>query len=211
MNFRWNHVEGLTDLSFQRSHVLLDKTAKEELYEDFRQTAITSFIMFLNDAGEDFSSLFTSDGDGVSTECLEFAIQKVELMIKTAEHEDLDTTQLFDICAKFPQNQKEFLKNIRKIINRTRKFNLETNFLMEMCKSQVDECAEKISTRWPHLRYDGFKNIWIMKPLGQSSGFGVTVVDCEDAIRQTELASSMKFVVQKYIGESMDPSVSSSN
>lgn len=200
-NFQWYHIDGLTDLSYQRSHILIDKSAKEEFSEDFRRSAFTCFIKFLNDSGNDFRLLFTSSDDGITTDCINFAVQKIELIIKMENHEDIDTSLLFDVCAKFPKNQKESLRDIRQIINGTSKFKFESDFLMEMCRAKVQHCAEKIANQWPHLLYDGHKNVWIMKPIGSSSGYGVTVVNSEETIWEMVQSSAMKYIVQKYVGK----------
>lgn len=205
-NFRWYHIEGLTDLSYQRSHILIDKSAKEEFSEDFKRTAFTSFINFLDDMGPCFRTLFTSRDDGLSADCVDFAIQKIELLIKMDNHEDIDTSQLFDVCARYPRHQKEALEDIRHITNGTCKFKFKSDSLVEMCQAKVRSCAEKIESQWPHMRYDGHKNVWIMKPIGQSSGHGVTVMNSEEAIKELTQTSQLKFIVQKYVGETASKS-----
>lgn len=111
--FHWNYVEDLTDIQYQRSYVINDRSAKEEFLEDFRCTSFTSFILFLNDH-EDIRYLFSNTGE-FDMECVDFSLQKVELLLKFDDHEDLDTSSLFDICAKYPKNQKATLDKIRKI------------------------------------------------------------------------------------------------
>lgn len=201
LNYRWYHEDDLTDLTCQRTHVLLDKATKEEFSEDFRRTAFTSFLIFLNDRG-DFAELFSTDALGISSDCIDFAIQKIELDIKLKNHEDLDTSHLFDVCAKFPRNQRDFLTSIRQIKNGSKKFKYQSDFLVEVCRAQVHNCVEEIMNQWPHLKYDGYNNMWIMKPIGQSSGNGVTVMDNEERILiAAQTSSKSNFVVQKYVGE----------
>lgn len=115
--FHWNYVEDFTDLQYQRSHVLNDRSSKENFLEDFRCTAFTSFILFLNDH-EDIRYLFTNTGE-FDMECVEFSIQKVELLLKFDDHDDLDTSSLFDVCARFPKNQRATLEKIKLITNGT--------------------------------------------------------------------------------------------
>ena len=199
--YRWHHVDGLTDINYQRSYILLDKTSREEFVEDFKRTAFTSFLVFLN-KDRKFSTLFTTDDNGISTECVEFAIKKIELDIKMENHEDLDTSHLFDVCAKIPKNQKEILSNIRQIMTGHKKFKFENDFMMEVCKAQVQSCVEKLMTRWPHLKYDGHLNVWIIKPIGQSMGNGVVAMNSEEKIlRESQSLPSKTFIVQKYVGK----------
>lgn len=204
-NFQWHHIDGLTNLNYQRSHVMLDKTSRDEFIEDFRRTAFSSFLIFLNNHLNDFDSLFTTEKNTILTECIEFSIQKIELLIMIENHDDLDTSHLFDVCAKFPKHQKEMLNNIRQITNGTRKFQFHSEFLIEICKAQVKDCVEKMMNQWSHLKLDGCFNVWILKPIGQSSGFGVTVMNNEEKIlREVQSLPSRTFIVQKYLGEFID-------
>jgi hypothetical protein len=112
-DFHFNYVDNLTKLQYQRSHIISDKIIKEEFFEDFRRTAFTSFILFLNDH-EDIKLLFSNTGD-VNMQIIEFSLQKVELLMKIDNHDDIDMTSLFDTCAKFPKNQRATLEKIRDI------------------------------------------------------------------------------------------------
>lgn len=196
-NYHWYHVDGITDLNYQRSHIMVDKATKDEFCEDFRRTALIGFLTFLNES-QDFLSFFKKSAD-LSTECVEFAIQKLELLIRLDHHEDLDSSQLLDLCIKFPKNQNDFLINMRQVMNGTRKFKLESYYLVEMLKSQVFQCCELIKEHWPFVKYDGHNNLWIAKPIGQSSGTGVVVMNDETKILNLISTSAKKFVVQKYI------------
>jgi hypothetical protein len=168
MNLKWHHIEGVTDTNYQRSHIWTNRTAKDEFEEDFRRTALTSFVLFLNSFDDDFGSLFTTLESGFSTDCIDFAFKKIELLIRFEDHEDIDTSHYFDFCAKFPKNQKEFLIEFDQVVNRGKKFKFESEFLVETWKNRVKIVAEKVMEVWPHLRYDGFKNLWIVKPLGEN-------------------------------------------
>lgn len=201
-NFHWYHIDGLTDLNHQRSYVLVDKASKEEFSENFKRTAFTNFIMFLNDNRNDFESFFTTADSGISTRIVELVIQNIELIIKIENHDDLDSNfNLFDFSSNILKDLKEMMTKIRQIINGTRKLKFVDDMLVNVCKSQVVSCAEIINAQWPQVKYDGYYNIWIMKPIGTSSGYGVTVVNSESKILQDARMSSRPFIVQKYIGK----------
>jgi hypothetical protein len=125
-SFYWNYIENVTDLQYQRTHVLTDKISRDEFLEDFRCTIFTSFILFL-DNHEDIRLLFSKAGD-CDTSCIDFAIQKVDLLIKYRDHDDIDTSSLFDVCARFPKNQKVTMDKIKLIINGELRSNFN-NFL----------------------------------------------------------------------------------
>jgi tubulin monoglycylase TTLL3/8 len=199
-NFHWNYIEGVTDLNVQRTHILADRPTKEEFVEDFRRTAFTSFILYL-DSLHDMASLFYPNGD-VSSECIRFALQKIEMMLKVENHEDIDTTRIFDVCAKYPKDQRRHLKDIQLILNGGKKFRAANLEVILRYKDDVKECAAKILTTWPYTKYDGYKNIWIFKPVGWSSGSGIQVTNKESEINDIIMGKSgacIRFVAQKYI------------
>jgi tubulin monoglycylase TTLL3/8 len=200
-NFQWNFIENVTDLNYPRTFVLSDKQTKDEFAEEFRRTAFTSFISFLN-TRINFDDFFSEKGD-ISTECIEFCIQKLELLLKINNHDDIDTSRVFDICAKFPRNQKKILLEMKQIISGTKKFNLNNDVTVDNLKSQVKICATKILEKWPYLKYDGHKNIWILKPIGWSSGSGVVLMNDEEKIKNVVSSSSISYVAQKYIERPM--------
>lgn len=201
-HFSWNCVQGVTDMNFQpRTHILNDKTTKEEFFEDFRRTAFTSFISYL-DSVDDLLELFSRTGT-ISTECIDFSIGKIELMMKIDEHEDIDMSRLFDVCAKFPKNQKQILVYIQQLINGSKKIQFESNEIIEELKLKIKKCAEKMNYRWPHLKYDGYKNIWIFKPIGYSSGNGIILENNEDKIREIISSIGKTYIAQKYIERPM--------
>jgi hypothetical protein len=200
-NYKWHHVEGVTELNYQRSHVLDDKVARDEFSEDYRRTAVTSFILFLDSPDTNFELLFSCDEFGLPTDCIKFAILKIEAQAEIDQHENIDTSLALDIYTKSPKNFKEPLSQIRQITNGTRKFKFESFALMEAWKQLVRDCAELVRNTWPLLKYDGYRNIWILKPIGSSSGWGVKVMNNEEMILTTAQTSQPKCIVQKYIGE----------
>ncbi|KAG5681701.1 hypothetical protein PVAND_011111 [Polypedilum vanderplanki] len=199
-NFHWNYIEGLTDLNIQRTHILSDRSSKEEFFEDYRRTAFTSFILYL-DSFNDISHLFYPNGD-ISCDCIKFAIQKIELLLKMANHEDIDTTNIFDICAKYPKDQKKTLTETKLIVSGVKKFRAIDEDAMLKLAADIHACAEKILKQWPYTKYDGFRNIWIFKPVGSSSGYGIQVTNKENEMKEITIGkngATVRYVAQKYI------------
>lgn len=197
-NIHWHTTDGVSNVNYQRSHYLIDKCNKDEFSDDFKQTFVTGFLAFLNDH-KDFNSLFTMSGE-LSIDCLQFALLKIELAIKKKQHDDIDTSRLFDICVKNPKNQKEMFHQMQLIINGAKKFNYEGNFSIETMKSKVKHLVVDIIEQWPNSIYDGHNNIWILKPVGYSCGSGIILMNNEEKIlNHIQNLAASKFVVQKYI------------
>lgn len=104
---------------------------------------------------------------------------------------------------KFPiDKQKEMLSNIRQIIYGYKKLKFQSQFLVDVCRTEVQKCVERLINRWPHIKYDGYLNVWIMKPIGSSMGNGVIPMNSEEKIlKHSQELSSKTFIVQKYVGK----------
>lgn len=195
-NIHWHTIDGVSDLNSQRSYCMIDKSIRDEFSEDFKQTIVTGFLTFLNDH-EDFNTLFSMTGE-LSIDCLQFALLKIELAIKKKLHDDIDTSQLFDICVKHPKNQKEMFQQMQLIISGRKKFYYEEN--IETLKMKVKNLVADIIEQWPDTIYDGHHNIWILKPIGHSCGSGIMLMNNEEKILSyIQNQSASRFVVQKYI------------
>jgi len=202
-SFPWNCIQGISELNYYpRTHILNDKSTKDEFFEDYRQTAFISFIKFLNSVDK-FSELFSINGS-VPLDSIDFTIQKVELLLKIDDHEDIDMSRIFDACAKYPKDQRKVLNHIHQIINGNRKFMFADNSIIEQYKINIKSCADDIEHRWPHLQYDGYNNVWIFKPIGYSSGNGIILENNFQKIREILSTNAYKtFLVQKYIERPM--------
>lgn len=197
-NIHWHTIDGVSNVNYQRSYYLIDKCNKDEFSDDFKQTFVTGFLAFLNDHN-DFNSLFTMTGE-LTIDCLQFALLKIELAIKKKLHDDIDTSRLFDICVKHPKNQKEMFHQMKLIISGTKKFNYEGNFSIETMKLKVKHLVSDINEQWPDSIYDGYHNIWILKPVGYSCGSGIILMNNEEKIlSHVQNQTASRFVVQKYI------------
>ncbi|KAL7037484.1 hypothetical protein ACKWTF_009250 [Chironomus riparius] len=202
-SFSWNCIEGVTELNYYpRTHILNDKASKDEFFEDYRQTAFIGFIKFLSSV-EKFSELFSIAGN-VPLESIDFTIQKIELLLKIDNHEDIDMSRIFDACAKYPKDQRKILTYIHQMINGNRKFVLVDPLIIQQYLVDIKVCADEIEHRWPHLQYDGYNNTWIFKPLGNSSGNGIILENHFQRIREMLSINAYKTIlVQKYIERPM--------
>ncbi|XP_070496210.1 tubulin glycylase 3B-like [Chironomus tepperi] len=202
-SFPWNCISGVTELNYYpRTHILIDKSEKDDFFEDFRQIAFISFIKFLN-SFENISELFSIAGS-IPLESIDFAIQKIELLFKIEEHEDIDMSRIFDACAKYPKDQRKVLNHIHQMINGNRKFILVDQSIIEQYTIDIKSCAIEIEQRWPHLKYDGYTNTWIFKPIGSSSGNGIILENNVHRMREFLSTNAYKtFLIQKYIERPM--------
>jgi Tubulin-tyrosine ligase family len=64
----------------------------------------------------------------------------------------------------------------------------------------VKKTAAKAIKVWPWLPKDGVCNIWIVKPMYQSCGRGITLHNTEKSILTLVEKRKFKYIAQKYMG-----------
>lgn len=198
-NIQWHIIENISELNYPRSFLLMDLYQRDNFLHEFRRTMITSFIFFLNDC-EKFESLFSEDAM-IPVDLIYQSINALQLNIKLKQNLciDLETTpsiSTFNDLAK----QIDLVVNQRKKI----KYPEHTNsFIMEKLKANVRITVAEIHVYWPESKYDGYRNIWILKPINKSRGYGVVLMrDVEKIFEHVVRHTENKYIVQKYCGES---------
>jgi glutathione synthase/RimK-type ligase-like ATP-grasp enzyme len=73
---------------------------------------------------------------------------------------------------------------------------------MVKLKTNIQLMATDINIYWPESKYDGYYNIWILKPINRSRGFGVLLFkEIEKLFEHVMKHTENKYIVQKYVGE----------
>lgn len=203
-NMNWFTIEGISQLQIQRTYVISHREGREEFREDFKRTNFTNFIMFLaKSKGKNFKSFFSDADDGISYELIELALTKINILLRIKEHDDIDSNYIVESYSRFETGKDPKEKLMKKIISGSKKFRFPTETKLNELLKSVTECAEKIKLNWPERKYDGYKNVWIVKKVGSSSGYGVSVLANDREILKHSMTNSSRFIVQKYIERPM--------
>lgn len=197
-NIQWHIIEDVSELNYPRSYLLMDLYQRDYFIHEFRRTMITSFLSFLNDA-ENFDRLFSEEAQ-IPIDLIYNCIQRVEYYIKVKQHLCIDLEKNMNNSAF-----NEMSKQIDLVVNQRRKIRYPEymhNFSMEKLKTNIKICVAEIHVYWPESKYDGHRNIWILKPINKSRGYGVVLLKdiekiCDHVVRHTE----NKYIIQKYCGE----------
>lgn len=197
-NIHWHLIEGVTVLNYPRSFLLMDIYQRDYFVQEFRRTMITSFLFFLNDHPK-FDSLF-SDEATIPFETITSSINRVEYFIKVKNHLCVDL-EIFSNNAAL----NELTRSIDVVVNQKKKIRYPeylSGFSMSKLRTNIKICVAEIHVYWPESKYDGHRNIWILKPINKSRGYGVVLMKdldriCEHVVRHTE----NKYIVQKYCGK----------
>lgn len=197
-NIQWHIIEDVSELNYPRSFLLMDLYQRDYFMQEFRRTMITSFLFFLNDY-ENFDRLFSTESS-IPIDLIYNCIQRVEYNIKVKQHLCIDLEKTTSTTAF-----NELAKQIDQVVNLGKKIRYPEymhGFSMEKLKTNIKIAVAEIHVYWPESKYDGYRNIWILKPINKSRGYGVVLMRdiekiCDHVIRHTE----NKYIVQKYCGK----------
>lgn len=195
-NIQWHIIEDLTELNYPRSYLLMDLYQRDYFQQEFRRSLITSFIFFVND---NFDSLFTEDGT-MSVEIIFNCLQRVEQYVKAKQHLCIDMNKMNNSISF-----NEISRYIEMIVHEEKKFkkpDISEGISLQKLKENVKIATAEIHVYWPDTTFDGHFNLWILKPINRSRGFGVVVMrDVEKIFDHVIRHVENKYIVQKYIGE----------
>lgn len=197
-NIQWHIIEDFSELNYPRSFLLMDLYQRDFFLHEFRRTMTASFLFFLSEY-ENFDRLFSEDAI-VSIDLIYNCIQRVELNIKIKQHLLIDleknaSTMAFNEMA----NQIDLVVNQRKKIKYP---DYVHSFSMQKLKTKVQIAVAEIHVHWPESKYDGFQNIWILKPINKSRGYGVVLLkEAEKIFDHVTRHTENKYIVQKYCGK----------
>lgn len=194
-NIQWSLVENLSELNYQRSFLLYDRFSREAFVEEFKFTRTTNFITFLANV-ENFYELFSPDGV-VGPETIHYAIQRIDVAVKAKEHSFIDTFK-----SNGSSKEEDMFNQYDLIMTHSKKIKLDSGTSVDKLKTALKFTINDLNNHWPERKYDGSKNIWILKPSNKCRGYGITLMDQYDRIMEHIIRHpENKYLVQKYIGK----------
>ena len=199
---QWHYLKGISDLNSPRTFTLHDQLGRQEFEQEFKFTSAMSFLTFLN-FHKDFPSLFSERGS-ISNDLIDCALLQINLMLKVKRHEDIDFSSCN--CSKCSQwfNAKlfkNFQEQAENVMKNGKLFKWQTNFSMEELKKKFQRTLLEVYHYWPQRVYDGYRNIWVLKPYEASCGKGICLMDNYQEILDLVADENYNFIAQKYIGE----------
>lgn len=200
----WCHLAGQSELNCPRSYRLFLTDEVAEFMDDYRFTGCTSLVAFMaakfkESNGGDMKELFDVDGT-VRTCCIEFAVKRIAIAINRKDHLDIDDNYSEESLDTL--HWQEFFKDYHALIRLGEKFKAipagERNKLCNFCVAALADAR----LHWPNIDFDGYSNIWIMKPSGKNRGIGVMLM--KDNLQVVDYAfrnKRQRYIVQKYLGK----------
>ncbi|XP_017041414.1 tubulin glycylase 3B [Drosophila ficusphila] len=195
---RWYREDGVCGMSYPRFYRLGGNNLEERMafIEDYQQTQARSLLRYVK---EHTPSELISDSGSISSTILDFALAKVKKMIRNAEHYSLDDARVKPPTpAEIVENQT-FMVQSTDLLKSNAKFRVSERMMTEYARLAA-LYLDQIESLRPDYRWDGSRNLWILKPGYQSRGIGIVIrSSLDDILQWTSNNQNKKYIVQKYI------------
>ncbi|XP_050741167.1 tubulin glycylase 3B [Drosophila biarmipes] len=195
---RWYREDGVCGMSYPRFYRLGGNNLEERMafIEDYQQTQARSLLLYVR---EHQPAELISENGNISSTTLDFALGKVKKMVRHAEHYSLDDARIKPPTpAEIVENQT-FMVQSADVLKSNAKFKVSEKVMTEYARL-AGLYLDQIESLRPDYRWDGSRNLWILKPGYQSRGIGIVIRSSLDEILQwTSNNQNKKYIVQKYI------------
>ncbi|EDX04004.1 GD23429 [Drosophila simulans] len=195
---RWYREDGVCGMSYPRFYRLGGNNLEERMafIEDYQQTQARSLLLYVR---EHQPAELISDNGTIFSTTLDFALGKVKKMVRHAEHYSLDDARIKPPTpAEIVENQT-FMVQSTDVLKSNAKFKVSEKVMAEYARL-AGLYLDQIESLRPDYRWDGSRNLWILKPGYQSRGIGIVIrSSLDDILQWTSNNQNKKYIVQKYI------------
>lgn len=167
--------------------------------EEYRQTQYRSVLRFIISNERKLCIQIETEADKVSMTLIQIALAKVQCQLDELESGCYADTKIDSAMAN--SEWRSFLEGSNKLIKYGAGISCSTKELRKL----VDDSRvllQKIEEYRPDYKWDGFRNLWILKPGYQCRGTGIRVHNqLSDIIAWAASHHNRSYIVQKYIGK----------
>ncbi|KAM7350909.1 tubulin tyrosine ligase-like 3B [Cochliomyia hominivorax] len=196
---QWFRQDGVAGMLYPRFFRLgSNQEEKLDFIDEFRRTQCCSLLRFLIRGLDRPQEIIDYEAGTICPTIVQFALGRLKRHL-----DDWESCGLLDIeQSPVPEEEwQEFLKNSSKVINQKQKIKCTYRELVEFTKN-AKNMLTKMEEKQPELKWDGFKNLWILKPGYQSRGLGIVIRNnLEDILQWCSNHANRRYIVQKYIEE----------
>lgn len=193
----WHRQEGVAGMLYPRFYRMgCNQEEQTEFIHDFRLTQCRSLLRYLIDNKDSPENIIDFENGSISPAIVNFAIVQVKKQSEDCEMLlESEPEPVSDI------EWNDFVLCSRKVLNLSERIKCTYRELIDYMKT-ANAILAKTEDEHPDYKWDGYKNLWILKPGYQSRGLGIVIRNTlEDILRWSTSHSSRSYIVQKYIGE----------
>ncbi|XP_062127319.1 tubulin glycylase 3B [Drosophila sulfurigaster albostrigata] len=196
---RWFREDGICGMSYPRVYRLGANSMEERaaFIEDFHHTQARALLRYIKEH-RPIDMVDIEHGAVIST-TIDFALNKVKNMIRQKEHYSLDDARIKMLTPTEMVENQSFMMQSSKVLQTNAKFKVNEKVMAEYARLAA-QYLDQIESLRSDYRWDGCRNLWILKPGYQSRGIGIVIRNSLDDILQwTSNNQNRKYIVQKYI------------
>lgn len=199
----WFRQPGICGMSYPRFYRLAGGMEERQMFiEDFRYTQCRCLLRWLCDNINEYNK-FCSPNGSIPISMVEFALQKVRQELDKLENEELDSFS--NAGAHEAQTEKfewnNFLVHSQNLIQKKELLNAN----IEDLQYHLDDAKillQRLEEIRPDYGWDGYKNLWILKPGYAGMGHGIVIRNnLHLLLAFISNNMSRKYIAQKYIGK----------
>ncbi|XP_017473651.1 PREDICTED: tubulin glycylase 3B isoform X1 [Rhagoletis zephyria] len=196
---QWFHEKGVCGMSHPRFYRLGGSTEERMAFiEDFRQTQCRCLLKFLSENMHRLSELVDPDAGTVPISVVHFAVTNLKKHFDELDHRTLDDETVTNADREKVEWQ-QFIANSNEVIRNNAKIQANVALLEEVSKLSRLYLA-KLEERRRDYKWDGYRNLWILKPGYQCRGLGIIIQGSIDEILQWATNNPQRrYIAQKYI------------
>ncbi|KAK9511137.1 hypothetical protein O3M35_005757 [Rhynocoris fuscipes] len=136
-----------------------------------------------------------SENGTVCIKNIDFAIERVCEYVGVFEHAYVD---LWNYSIVSDSDWDNFICEYYQFAHHNRQIKNTENYEIDKLITSAEACIDKMRLYWPEVDYEGYENVWIVKPAAQSCGRGIVILkQLKDIVAQC--AKRQPSIVQKYI------------
>ncbi|XP_063708277.1 tubulin glycylase 3B-like [Culicoides brevitarsis] len=184
---------------FSRTFEINDEKDVEMFKKQFELNLVTGLILYLFD-GRPIHKFFVKLSDSTGHEGLDFALRLIESCSKLSKnHEKFKIFDLFCECDKLNAVQwNQIFAAHEAIVKKGKRIRLDGAAVKEYI-TRIQLCGTFLKACSPDTFYEGYHNIYILKPAWSGEADGVTLMDNREQILALLQQANRKFIIQKYI------------
>ncbi|XP_023290944.2 tubulin glycylase 3B isoform X1 [Lucilia cuprina] len=193
----WFHQDGVAGMLYPRFFRLGANQEEQMAFTDeFRITQCASLLRYLLRHLENHKDIIDYEKGTICPTIVHFALARVKRQL-----DDWDNIGLLDIeQSQVPEEEwNSFLDDSSKVINGKQKIKCTYRELTEFIKTSTN-LLTRMEEKHPDRKWDGYKNLWILKPGYQSRGLGIVIRNSlNEILSWCTNHTNRRYIVQKYI------------
>nr|XP_013112228.1 unnamed protein product [Stomoxys calcitrans] len=194
----WHGLEeGVAKMSYPRAYRLYEKYDEKNFIDDFRLTQCQALIRFLINNQYHIVDLIDIKEGTIRSEVVKFAIDSLKR--QTDESQSPLSLDSEPQPVTTDEEWNAHLADCSRVISSLEKIKCNHSKIMQWIEIG-QELLSKIEVKRIDLKWDGWKNLWILKPGYKSRGIGIVIRSSLDEILNWSSAhTDSHYIVQKYL------------